>query len=212
MVLQNKWNLRKATDLQCGHRRSRISQASSPLLWESPCFHACGSLAFWPWLRYRSYCEFLKFFRKEMLKGEGWIPFFPGHLLPSSGKRRNSTQSLAGHPWQRDSPRPGGIRSLAEPPGSPMFRAGSFGKEGMGCRTVIWIGKNPGESQTEITCCRRLSNHIKGWSRNNSLVQAHLPHILPSDAVSSNATDPSYSNPTLEGGRGNFRAPGPALQ
>lgn len=148
----------------CGSRRSRISQASSPLLWQSPCFHACGSLAFWPRLRYSSYCEFLKFSRKEMLKGEGWIPFFPSiccHQVANAAMAPRASQGTLGRGTARALVT---TRSLAKPPGSLMSRVGSSGMEGVGCLTIIWIAKNLGESQTESNCCTKRSNHIKALS------------------------------------------------
>ena len=106
---------------------------------------------------------------------------FSEHLLPSGGKRCNSSQCRPGHPWQRDSPDPGD--SLQPSPrhrgAQTASRAGSSRNEGGSCLTLTWTGKNLGESQTEITdkktCCNELSHRglESGQSFSTSLLPSH---------------------------------------
>lgn len=157
----------------CGSRWSWISQPSPPLLGGSPRHSVCGTLAFWQWLQHSNYCELLKFCREQMLKGEGWIPFFPSiccHPVANAAMAARASQATLGMgtAWALVT-----SCSLARVTREPSRSC----KEGGSCLTLIWTGKDLGKSQTEINCCRKIPNHTEGWSWDNRLVQTYSPHI-----------------------------------
>lgn len=178
LLLQNKWDPRKATDL---HTWSRISQTSSPLLRGCPCFHVCGRLAFWPWLRYSNYCEFLTFSRKQMLKGQRLNSFFPSiccHPVANAAMAARASQGTLG---RGPSPALATTCSLArvtgEPSQCPEEVVAPARKEGA-------VSCSSGQEKTRLnhrqksTAAGNSSNRVEGWRPDECLVQAYSPRIL----------------------------------